>query len=59
VLWERSEELESPISDPDLAMVDPSRHPNDAPMLRGQALAHEALTDLYRGSCESFLSRVR
>lgn len=59
VLWERSEELESPISDPDLAMVDPSRHPNDAPMLRGQALAREALTDLYRGSCESFLSRVR
>ena len=47
-LWETDLELESPISDPDLAMVDPSRGPLDAPTLSGKRLPGELLPDFYR-----------
>jgi hypothetical protein len=48
-MFERSHEGESPIADPDLAMVDPSRHgPLDAPTLRGFELPRDMLTTLYR-----------
>ncbi len=48
-MFERSHEGESPIADPDLAMVDPARHgPLDAPTLRGLNLAPEMLRTLYR-----------
>ncbi|MBZ0171275.1 MAG: hypothetical protein K8E66_02745, partial [Phycisphaerales bacterium] len=53
-MFESSYEGESPIVDPDLAMVDPERFgPRDAPTLRGLALPAAALADLYRHSAES------
>ena len=53
-LWETDWELESPISDPDLAMVDPARHPHDAPTLRGAALPPDLLATFYRGAAGIF-----
>jgi hypothetical protein len=47
-LWETDWSLESPISDPDLAMVDPGRHPHDAPRLEGKRLPTDTLRQLYR-----------
>ena len=48
MLWEGQGEMESPISDPDLAMVDPARHtPEDAPSLRGFHLPPDLLRELY------------
>jgi hypothetical protein len=58
-LWETDWELESPISDPDLAMVDPARHANDAPTLRGAALHAEDLRELYRDASERLLAPHR
>jgi hypothetical protein len=49
-LWETGHELESPISDPDLAMVDPSRSALDAPALRGKALPREVMAEFYAGA---------
>lgn len=47
-LWERSTGGASPIADPDLAMVDPSRFgPLDSPILRGMALPETLLRDFY------------
>ncbi len=44
---------ESPISDPDLHLVDADTYtPSDAPMLRGVALAAETLQKLYRTTAE-------
>jgi hypothetical protein len=57
-LWETGWELESPISDPDLAMVDPSRHPDDAPALRGNALPAEDLAEFYGGAAARLLGSV-
>lgn len=53
-LWETDWDLESPISDPDLAMVDPARHPHDAPRLRGAALPPDVLAAFYRGAAGTF-----
>ena len=47
-LWETDWELESPISDPDLAMVDPARHVHDAPLLAGKRLPDAVLRVFYR-----------
>lgn len=47
-LWETDWELESPISDPDLAMVDPARGTLDAPMLAGKRLPPDLLRTFYR-----------
>jgi hypothetical protein len=58
-LWEKDWEGESPISDPDLAMVDPSRHPHDAPPLRCVALGRDVLEQFYRGGAEALLAPHR
>ena len=55
-MLETGAEMESPIADPDLALVDPDRYgPMDAPTLRGHALPPAVLTDLYRDATESSL----
>lgn len=49
MLWEGVGTMESPIADPDLALVAPERHgPNDAPTLRGFSLPPDLLRELYR-----------
>ena len=48
-LLERDYQGESPISDPDLHLVNPEKHsPLDAPILRGAGLSPESLSQLYR-----------
>lgn len=55
-MFETSYEGESPIADPDLALVDPERFDEmSAPMLRGFALPEEELRVLYREACEGSL----
>jgi hypothetical protein len=52
-MLETGEELESPIADPDLMMIDPARHTAmSAPTLRGIGLDSELLRVLYRGAAE-------
>lgn len=59
-LFETDYEGESPIADPDLAMVDPTAHtPMDAPTLRGHALPRELLRVLYRDAAVNLLERWR
>jgi hypothetical protein len=49
---------ESPIVDPDLAMVDPERFgERDAPALRGLNLGADVLADLYRNTAEAVVER--
>jgi hypothetical protein len=51
-LLETDYDGESPISDPDLAMVSPERFDkNAAPRLRGMSFDKELLSDIY---CDSF-----
>ncbi len=59
-MFETDYEGESPIADPDLAMVEPSRFDAmSAPALRGHRLPVELLRVLYRGAAEDLLeSRV-
>jgi hypothetical protein len=57
-LWETQYDGESPISDPDLAMVDPSRSPHDAPRLAGKRLDAEDLRWLYCEAAVEFMKRV-
>lgn len=48
-MFESDHEGESPIADPDLAMVDPANHsPMSAPQLRGLSLGRPLLASLYR-----------
>jgi hypothetical protein len=55
-LLESSYEGESPIADPDLHLVDSSRHtPLDAPALRGCELDEETLMSLYHGAAARLL----
>lgn len=50
-LWETTYVGESPIADPDLAMLDPSRFgPHDAPELSGKALPKDLLEIFYAGA---------
>ncbi len=57
VFWETAWRGPSPISDPDLAMVDPARYAaDDAPAMRGVALDPERLRTLYRTAAERFLT---
>ncbi len=50
-LWESDWQGPSPIADPDLSMVDPSKYgPKDSPRLRGVALAEPILRDFYRAA---------
>lgn len=59
MLWEADGECESPISDPDLAMVSPTRHgPDDAPTLRGAALPPELLRSLYHDAAQRLLGTL-
>jgi len=56
-LFERDVEMESPIADPDLAMIDPQRFgAMDAPRLRGQALDAPLLRSLYCDAATAFIS---
>lgn len=55
-LFETGWHGESPIADPDLAMVDAARHgPGDAPTLRGMALPPHALDTFYSEAAEAFM----
>ena len=59
-LWEGATEMDSPISDPDLAMVDPARHsPKDAPMLRGMNLPIALLRTFYHDAATTVMSAAR
>jgi hypothetical protein len=51
-LLESDDEGPSPIADPDLAMVDPSRSPLDSPLLRGLGFGPELLRALYHDNAE-------
>ncbi len=55
-LWETDFDGESPIADPDLAMVDPKMYdPMDAPPLRGKSLPTEVLESLYHDAAHALL----
>lgn len=55
-LWETDYTGESPIADPDLAMVDPERHdPMDAPTIHGKALPDDLLQSLYHDAAHNLL----
>lgn len=54
-LWETNYAGESPVSDPDLAMVDPLRSPNDAPRLEGKSLPGPLLRSLYHDAATALL----
>jgi len=56
LLWESDREGESPIADPDLKMVEPSRHDDmSAPPLRGKALPRDLLQSLYHDAAAKLL----
>lgn len=56
MLWEGRGSMESPISDPDLAMIDPAGHvAEDGPTLRGMHLPAEVLRDLYHDAAARLL----
>jgi hypothetical protein len=56
-MFETDYEGESPISDPDLAMVDPQHHDAmSAPRLRGLGLPPDLLRTLYRDAAQRLLS---
>lgn len=58
-LWETSYDGESPIADPDLAMVDPERHaPLDAPRLRGVGIDDGGLRPFYRDAASRFFDML-
>lgn len=58
VMWETDYDGESPIADPDLAMVDPVRFDaRSAPRLVGRSLPGPMLRTLYRGAVERTLDR--
>jgi hypothetical protein len=55
-MFERAYEGESPIADPDLAMVDPDRHDGmSAPRLVGRALPRELLISIYHEAAHVLL----
>ncbi len=55
-LWETDYNAESPIADPDLAMVEPEKYDAmSAPRLVGRGLSEEMLRVLYGGACEGTL----
>lgn len=57
-MFETDHQGESPIADPDLAMVDPARHtPLSAPVLRGLSLPRDLLSTLYREAAEAVVDR--
>lgn len=55
-LFETEYDGESPIADPDLAMIDPDRHTDmDAPPLRGKALPDDLLREIYHDAAARLL----
>jgi hypothetical protein len=55
-MCETSYEGESPIADPDLMMVEPSRYDDmSAPALRGKALPRDLLLSLYHDAASRLL----
>lgn len=55
-LWESDYDAESPIADPDLAMVDPASHDAmSAPRLRGLALPPDLLREFYHDAADRLL----
>ena len=59
MMWEGEGETVSPISDPDLAMVEPERFgPLDSPNLVGFALPGDLLRSLYRDAALAFAARA-
>lgn len=57
-LWETDVQMESPIADPDLKMVDPSRYSDmDAPQLCGKSLPRDLLQILYHDAARNLLDR--
>ena len=58
--WETSHCGESPIADPDLAMIDPENHtPMDAPLLAGKSLPNDLLKTLYRDAAVALTARLK
>ncbi len=56
MLWESDYEGESPIADPDLAMLDPEQYSEmDAPQLCGKGLPPEILQSLYHDAAQDLL----
>ncbi len=54
-MWESDHDGESPIADPDLALVDPDGFgPMDAPRLRGMSIPESDLASLYREAAVAF-----
>ncbi|MEC9374689.1 MAG: hypothetical protein VYC34_12630, partial [Planctomycetota bacterium] len=59
-LWETEYDGESPIADPDLAMVDPASHDEmSAPRLRGKRIPAALLKTLYHDAPAAILERAR
>jgi hypothetical protein len=57
-MWETAWEGESPIADPDLAMVEPTKHgPMSAPTLRGFELPKDVLESFLWGAAEALLAK--
>jgi hypothetical protein len=55
-LFETDYDGESPIADPDLALVEPQRYSElDAPRLRGFSLPRERLVNIYRDAARDLL----
>ena len=55
-LWETDYRGESPIADPDLAMVDPEKFSeDDAPQLHGKSLPPDILRSLYHDAAEALM----
>ena len=58
-LWETDFDGESPIADPDLAMVEPDRHDEmSAPRLHGMSLPPDLLAGFYRDAALGFAARL-
>ncbi len=58
-LWETEHDGESPIADPDLAMVDPEGHDAmSAPRLRGMSLPRDLLVSFYREAALDFAAKL-
>lgn len=58
-MFERNHSGNSPIADPDLAMVDPQKFtPQDSPPLTGRQLADDVLRSLYHDAADALLTPI-
>ena len=59
MLWETDYDGESPIADPDLAMVEPEQYGDlDAPQLTGKSLPENLLRSLYHDAADNLLEEL-